>query len=80
VFLDRGEVNDRSNSGFTTTFVVLSLIDMVGAIFRLLNARKPVVDLRVLRDKNLALGSVWIAGFTATLHGSVVLVAQLAQQ
>jgi DHA2 family multidrug resistance protein len=53
---------------------------MVGAIFRLLNARKPVVDLRVLRDKNLALGSVWIAGFTATLHGSVVLVAQLAQQ
>jgi DHA2 family multidrug resistance protein len=78
VFLDRGEDDDWFKSGFITTFAVLSAIGMVGAIFWLLYAKKPVVDLRVLKDRNFALGSVCMAGFATILYGSAVLVPQLA--
>ncbi len=80
VFLDRGEDDDWFKSGFITTFAILSAVGIVGAIFWLLYAKKPVVDLRVLKDKNFALGSVCMVGFAAILYGSAVLVPQLAQQ
>jgi DHA2 family multidrug resistance protein len=80
VFLDRGEDDDWFKSGFITTFAILSAVGIVGAIFWLLYAKKPVVDVRVLKDKNFALGSVCMVGFAAILYGSAVLVPQLAQQ
>jgi MFS transporter, DHA2 family, multidrug resistance protein len=80
VFLDRGEDDDWFKSGFITTFAILSAVGMVGAIFWLLYAKKPVVDVRVLKDKNFALGSICNVGFAAILYGSAVLVPQLAQQ
>jgi len=80
VFLDRGEDDDWFKSGFITTFAILSLIGIVGAIFWLLYAKKPVVDVRVLKDKNFALASICMVGFASILYGSAVLVPQLAQQ
>ena len=80
VFLDRGEDDDWFKSGFITTFAILSAIGIVGAIFWLLYAKKPVVDLRVLKDKNFALSSICMVGFASILYGSAVLVPQLAQQ
>lgn len=80
VFLDRGEDDDWFKSGFITTFAVLAAVGIVGAIFWLLYARKPVVDLRVLKDRNFALGCICMAGFAAILYGSAVLIPQLAQQ
>ena len=80
VFLDRGEDDDWFKSGFITTSAILSAIGIVGAIFWLLYAKKPVVDLRVLKNKNFALGSVCNVGFAAILYGSAVLVPQFAQQ
>ncbi len=80
VFLDRGEDDDWFKSGFITTFAVLSVIGMVGAVYWLLYAKKPVVDLRVLKDRNFALGCICMAGFATVLYGSAVLIPQLAQQ
>jgi len=80
VFLDRGEDDNWFKSGFITTFAILSAIGIVGAIFWLLYAKKPVVDLRVLKDKNFALSSICMVGFASILYGSAVLVPQLAQQ
>lgn len=80
VFLDRGEDDDWFKSNFITTFAVLSVIGMVGAVYWLLYAKKPVVDLRVLKDKNFALGCICMAGFATVLYGSAVLIPQLAQQ
>jgi DHA2 family multidrug resistance protein len=66
--------------GFHHDLRVLSLIGLVGTIFWLLYAKKPVVDVHELKDKNFALGSVCVVGFAAILYGSAVLVPQLAQQ
>jgi DHA2 family multidrug resistance protein len=45
-----------------------------------LYAPKPVVDIRVLKDRNFALGCCAISIFAMVLYGSAVLVPQLAQQ
>ncbi|WP_250474701.1 DHA2 family efflux MFS transporter permease subunit [Caballeronia sp. GAFFF1] len=80
VFLDRGEDDDWFASNFIVTFAVLAAIGIVGATFWLVYAKKPVVDLRVMKDRNFALGSLSIVGFASVLYGSAVLIPQLAQQ
>jgi len=80
VMLDRGEDEDWFSSNFICTFAVLAVLGLVGAVLWLLYAKRPVVDLRVMRDRNFALGCVTIAAFAAVLYGSSVLIPQLAQQ
>ena len=80
VFMDRGEDDDWFKSSFITSFAVISVIGMISAVLWLLYVKKPVVDIRVLKDRNFALGSFCMAGFATMLYGSAVLVPQLAQQ
>jgi len=46
----------------------------------LLYAAKPVVDIRVLKDRNFAVGCCAITCFAMILYGSAILIPQLAQQ
>jgi MFS transporter, DHA2 family, multidrug resistance protein len=80
VMLDRGEDDDWFSSPFIVTFAVLAALGIVGAIFRLIYAKHPVVSLACMRDRNFALGCVMIAAFATVLYGSAVIVPQLAQQ
>jgi MFS transporter, DHA2 family, multidrug resistance protein len=80
VMLDRGEDDDWFKSSLICTFAALAVAGIVGAIYWLLYTKKPVVDLRCLKDRNFALGCVTMAAFATILYGSAVLVPQLAQQ
>lgn len=80
VMLDRGEDEDWFSSNFIRIFAVLAAAGITGAILWLRYAKKPVVDLACLRDRNFTLGCVTIAMFAAVLYGSAVIVPQLAQQ
>jgi MFS transporter, DHA2 family, multidrug resistance protein len=80
IMLDRGEDDDWFSSGFIRTFAILAAVGAAGAVVWLLNVSKPVVDLRVLKDRNFALGCLAIGCFAVVLYGSAVLVPQLAQQ
>lgn len=80
VMLDRGEDADWFTSSFIVTFAILTIIGIVGAIYWLLYAKKPVVDLRCLGDRNFAISSLLMAGMAAILYGSSVVIPQLAQQ
>ena len=80
VMLDRGEDDDWFGSPMIRIFAVMAAIGISGAIIWLLYAKKPVVDLRVFKDRNFALGCVCIASFGAILYSSAVLIPQLAQQ
>ncbi|WP_414440624.1 DHA2 family efflux MFS transporter permease subunit [Burkholderia sp. 22PA0106] len=80
VMLDRGEDEDWFGSNFIRIFAVLAAAGITGAILWLRYAKKPVVDLACLRDRNFTLGCVTIAMFAAVLYGSAVIVPQLAQQ
>ncbi|UDQ81602.1 DHA2 family efflux MFS transporter permease subunit [Erwinia rhapontici] len=80
VMMDRGEDEDWFQSGFIVTFALLALTGIVGAIYWLLYAKKPVVDLLVLKDRNFAVACLLMAGMAAILYGSSVVIPQLAQQ
>ncbi|TCV98064.1 DHA2 family efflux MFS transporter permease subunit [Biostraticola tofi] len=80
VMLDRGEDDDWFNSDFIRLFAVLTAIGLVGAVYWLLYTKKPVVDLRCLKDRNFAVASLLMAGMAMILYGSSVVMPQLAQQ
>jgi DHA2 family multidrug resistance protein len=80
IMLDRGEDADWFQSAFIRSFAALSAVAAAGAVGWLLYTRKPVVDIRVLKDRNFALGCGAIACFAVILYGSAVLIPQLAQQ
>jgi len=80
VMLDRGEDDDWFSSPFIGSLAVIAAVAAATAVAWLLYVRKPVVDLRVLKDRNFALGCVAIGSFAVLLYGSAVLVPQLAQQ
>jgi len=80
VMMDRGEDEDWFQSSFIVTFGLLALTGIVGAIYWLVYAKKPVVDLTVLKDRNFAVAGLLMAGMSAILYGSSVVIPQLAQQ
>jgi MFS transporter, DHA2 family, multidrug resistance protein len=80
IMLDRGEDDDWFSSPFIRGCAILAAAGCAVACGWLLYARKPVVDIRVLKDRNFMLGSIAIAVFAAILYGSSVLLPQLAQQ
>ncbi|KAA8998843.1 DHA2 family efflux MFS transporter permease subunit [Affinibrenneria salicis] len=80
MMLDRGEDDDWFHSNFIITFAVLTTIGLIGAVYWLLYAKKPVVDLYCLKDRNFAASCVLMAGMAMILYASAVVIPQLAQQ
>jgi len=80
IMLDRGEDDDWFSSPFIRAMAACAAISVSFTIGWLLYARKPVVDIRVLKDRNFALGCAAISVFATVLYGSNVLVPQLAQE
>jgi DHA2 family multidrug resistance protein len=80
VMLDRGEDEDWFSSHFIQFFGVMTLIGLTGAIYWLMYARKPVVEIGVVRDRNFWVSGLLMAGMAMILYGSSVVLPQLAQQ
>ena len=80
VMMDRGSDDDWFNSPFIQLMAVLAFLGILGAIFWLLVARKPIVHLDVFKDRNFATGCLMIAATGGILYSSAVMIPQLAQQ
>jgi DHA2 family multidrug resistance protein len=80
VALDRGEDEDWLGSPFIRVMFLLAFLGIAGAIGWLLTARRPVVNLHVLGDRNFALGVTMIAFMAFILYSSAVVIPQFAQQ
>jgi MFS transporter, DHA2 family, multidrug resistance protein len=80
VMLDRGEDNGWFGSPQIRLFAFLAAAGIIGAIVWLLYTDKPVVNLRVYKDRNFAIGTVVIFGIGSILYSSAVLIPQLSQQ
>jgi DHA2 family multidrug resistance protein len=80
VMLDRGEDDDWFGSSFIRILAVLAVIGLVGGVYWLLYARKPIVDLRVFKDRNFAVGALTMFAMAVVLYGSIVAISQLAQR
>jgi MFS transporter, DHA2 family, multidrug resistance protein len=79
VMMDRGEDDGWLQSPFIIHLGLLAAVGLAGAVCWLLIAEKPVVDLRVFKDRNFTVSSILIVGMSIILYGTAVLIPQFAQ-
>ncbi len=80
VMADRGEDDDWFGSSFIQLMAGMATLGILGAIGWLLVAKKPIVNLRVLADRNFATGFLAISALGFVLYAAAVVIPQFAQQ
>jgi len=80
IVLDKGQREDWFSSKFIVVFFVLMLVGIVAGILWELRQKEPVIDLRMLKERNFAVatGAMFFLGFV--LYSSTVLIPQFLQQ
>ena len=78
--LEKGKEEDWFQSSFILMMSALAAVGVIGFIVRMLRSKQPIVDLRVLRYRNVAVGTFlsFIMGFG--LFGTVFVFPIFAQQ
>jgi MFS transporter, DHA2 family, multidrug resistance protein len=80
IILDKGQRDDWFSSNFIRTFAVLTIVGVVGGILWELREKNPVVDLRMLKDRNFAAATIAMFFLGFVLYSTTVLIPQLLQQ
>ena len=80
IILDKGERDDWLSSGFIQVFFVLMLVGIVAGIIWELRHKDPVVDLRMLKDRNFAVATLAMFFLGFVLYSSTVLIPQFLQE
>ena len=80
IILDKGQREDWLSSNFIVCFVVLMLIGLVAGIFWELHEKEPVVDLRMLKNRNFAVATLAMFFLGFVLYASTVLIPQFLQE
>lgn len=78
-FLEEGEQDDWFDSSFITTLAIASVVGLGLFIWRELTTANPAVDLRVLRHRSLAAGSVYSGILGMGLYGALFAVPLFTQ-
>ncbi len=78
--LEKGNDDDWFQSSFITSFAFIAAFGIIGFIWRMLKQANPIVDLKVLKHRNVAVGTFlsFILGFG--LFGSVFIYPVFTQQ
>jgi len=79
IFLDKGQEDDWFGSSFIRTMAVLAVTGFIVFIYRELNAKKPMVDLRLFRVRNFAVGTVLIFFSSLLIYAVCLLTPQFLQ-
>jgi DHA2 family multidrug resistance protein len=79
VVLDRGQRDDWFESNFIVSFFVIAIIALVTAIIWELRQPDPVVEIRLLKERNFTLANSFYFLFGFVLFGSTVLIPQMLQ-
>src|SRR3989440_12007097 len=80
IILDKGQREDWLSSNFLRVFFVLMVFGIIAGILWELRQKEPVVDLRMLKDRNFAIATVAMFFLGFVLYASTVLIPQLLQQ
>ena len=78
--LERGERYDWFESRFVTTLAVISFTSAVLLVWRELTVEEPVIDFRVLKNRQLAPGVMFASFLGLALYGSVFVLPVFLQQ
>ncbi len=72
IVLDKGQEADWFDASWVCWFTGISAAAMIGFVAREFTVEHPLVDLRILRNRNFAVGLVLIAVVVAILYGTTV--------
>jgi MFS transporter, DHA2 family, multidrug resistance protein len=79
VVLDRGQTLDWFESRFVVCFFSIAVVALIVAAFWEWRHPDPVVEIRLLADRNFAIANVYYFLFGFALFGSTVLIPQMLQ-
>src|SRR5580692_1595385 len=79
VVLDRGQTEDWFESRFIVFFFSIAVVALIAAVFWEWRHPDPVVEIRLLADRNFAIANFYYFLFGFALFGSTVLVPQMLQ-
>ncbi|HWP40424.1 MAG TPA: DHA2 family efflux MFS transporter permease subunit, partial [Tepidisphaeraceae bacterium] len=79
VVLDKGQRQEWLESRFIVTFSAISACSLLAAVWWELRHRDPIVDLRLLRERNFAAANLLMFALGFVLLGSTVLLPQMLQ-
>ncbi len=80
IILDKGQREDWFSSNFIRVFFLLMVIGIIAGILWELREKEPVVDLRMLKERNFAIATMAMFFLGFVLYSSTVLIPQLLQQ
>jgi len=79
VVLDRGQTEDWFESNFILVFFTVAVVALVLAVFWEWRHPDPVVEIRLLGERNFAIANFFYFLFGFTLFGSTVLIPKMLQ-
>jgi DHA2 family multidrug resistance protein len=79
VVLDRGQREDWFESRFIVSFFLIAITALAIAIYWELHHPDPVVELKLLKERNFAISNFFYFLFGFVLFGSTVLIPQMLQ-
>jgi DHA2 family multidrug resistance protein len=79
VVLDRGQIEDWFESTFIVVFLIVAISALIAAAVWECRHPDPVVEIRLLADRNFAIANIYYFLFGFALFGSTVLIPQMLQ-
>jgi DHA2 family multidrug resistance protein len=81
IVLDKGQEDDWFGSAFITTFAILSVVGIVGAIvWELFISKAPIVDLPLMRNRSFLFTNVMMFATLFVLQSTTQILPQFVQQ
>ena len=77
--LDKGQEEDWFSSTFITRATVIAVIAVIAFVIWELRTKEPIVNLRVLANRNFAVGTALIALMGVVLYGTIALLPLFLQ-
>ncbi len=77
--LEQGQQYDWFDDGNIRLATIVSIVSLVAFVFWTLRSRNPVVDLRILKMRQVASGSILGAVLGISLYGSIIILPQYLQ-
>ena len=74
IVLDEGQRKDWFSSGFIVFFGILAVVALVTAVLYELRKKRPIVDLRLLKDRTFAVAALMLFVLGFVLYGSLALL------
>ncbi len=79
VALDKGQQEDWLASAFIRTLLIVGIMGLILFIFRELMTDHPLINLRVLKNRNFLIGTLLMTLMGAVLYGSIALLPLFLQ-